>query len=381
MGTHYGWRGHPALPNGKLGVDAFFVLSGFLITTLLLVEWDRNGRISLRKFYARRALRLLPLLAVVLIIAVVINLTTHQHNTPGRPDMGHILGTAFYYDNWWHFVRPSYPGFLTPAWSLAIEEQFYLIWPIMLIGFLSLGLRKRGLLIVVLVGAAASAIWRHHMVTAAGTPTFVDFYRLMTAGRRVDRGWTTAAVRADHAYFRTDTRADMLLVGCAVAIALLWLGPRITPFMRRFINAAAIVAAGVVLLFMLNVIADEGHMLLRWGGVVFEICVAAVIVAVATSRHTGVSKVLAITPLVWIGRRSYGIYLVHVFVFKFLGRNVINLGEWGSLVFAFACVFIIAGLSYRYIEEPALRLKDRFSATGAPDSPFTHQPEPALRSS
>jgi peptidoglycan/LPS O-acetylase OafA/YrhL len=387
--THYNFQGEVILKNGKLGVDAFFVLSGFLITTLLLVEYDRNGRIGLRRFYARRALRLLPLLGVILLVAIVVNLATHPENTLGRPDSGNIFASAFYYANWWHFVHGSSPGFLSPTWSLAIEEQFYLVWPVVLIGLLHLRARRGLLLALVLSVAAASAAWRHHLVTATPSATFVDFYRLLTEGRRVGFDVMPASIRADRVYFRSDTRADMLLVGCAVAIALLWLGPRITPFARRAITVAGAGCGVVVLLFFSDIYTDRDSMLLRWGGVLFECAVAVVIAAVALSRKSPLAKFLALAPLVWIGRRSYGIYLIHLFVFQFLSRNVVDLGPWGSLVFSFAVVFGLAALSYRYIESPALRLKDRFSATGARDSPFrrdapeaqeAHQ-EPALRTS
>jgi peptidoglycan/LPS O-acetylase OafA/YrhL len=385
--THYNYKGEILLKNGKLGVDAFFVLSGFLITTLLLVEYDRNGRIGLRRFYARRALRLLPLLGVILLVAIVVNLLTQPHNTPGRPDSGNILASAFYYANWWHFVHGSSAGFLSPTWSLAIEEQFYLVWPIVLIGLLHLRVRRGMLLAITLGIAAASAIWRHHLVTATPSATFVDFFRLLTEGRRVGFDVMPASIRADRVYFRSDTRADMLLIGCAAAIALLWLGPRITPFARRVITIAGVVCGGIVLLFFSNLYSDRDSMLLRWGVVPFECAVAIVIAAVALSRRSPLAKFLALAPLVWIGRRSYGIYLIHLFVFQFLSRNVIDLGPLGSLVFSFAAVFALAALSYRYIESPALRLKDRFSAMGAPDSParrpVEHEAadEPALRTS
>ncbi|MDQ1519575.1 MAG: hypothetical protein QOI55_648, partial [Actinomycetota bacterium] len=251
LGFHYTFRRRLLMPGGYLGVDAFFVLSGFLITTLLLAEHSRKSRISLRAFYARRALRLLPLLAVVLVVAIIVNIVASPLSE-GRPSRQAITAAAFYYANWFH-LRPagSELGFLAATWSLSIEEQFYLVWPLLFIGMLRVGLRKGTLFAVTLAAAAASALWRLYLVTNHPTKkSFVDFYVLLTGQlpRRVQS--IAEGSHGDRVYFGSDTRADMLLVGCALAILLMWLGPRVTPLARRIVNVLGVVSAVVALWFM-----------------------------------------------------------------------------------------------------------------------------------
>jgi peptidoglycan/LPS O-acetylase OafA/YrhL len=366
LGFHYVFRGHSIIKGGYLGVDMFFVLSGFLITTLLLAEHTRAHRISLRNFYARRALRLLPLLIVLLVVAVIVNLVLAPR-TPGRPTRQGITAAAFYYGNWFR-VRNQYGlGFLGATWSLSIEEQFYIVWPILLIGLLRLRLRQATLLAVTLTLAAASAFWRFYLLIAHEQgASFVDFYFRLT-GRAHPAVPLVAqeGARSDRVYFATDTRADMLLVGCALAILLAWVGPRLTPFAVRAIRMLGVVASVVVACYLLEVIKFADNGMWKYGAVIFEVMVASVIAALIVAPKSVLTKLLAIPILVWIGRRSYGIYLIHIFVFTFLRQEKTHLGDWASLAFELAVVFVLAALSFRYIETPALRLKDRFGAARA----------------
>src|SRR5262249_28328029 len=119
---HVGFLASAPFHGGFLGVDAFFVLSGFLITTLLLEEHAASGRVSLRRFYARRAFRLLPALAVLLVVAVVLHFTLAAHNK-NRPETTGILGVLFYVANWVGIYRPKSLGVIFDTWSLAVEEQ------------------------------------------------------------------------------------------------------------------------------------------------------------------------------------------------------------------------------------------------------------------
>src|SRR5690349_21349742 len=154
---HYVFRNHLILPHGLLGVDAFFVLSGFLITALLLREHGSKRRISLRNFYARRALRLLPLLACVLIVAVVVNLA-FPPGYPGRPQRPGIVAAAFYYANWYTMRHNTGLGFLGVTWSLSIEEQFYLVWPVLLVALLSFTTRRSVVALTTFAAFVAAAI-------------------------------------------------------------------------------------------------------------------------------------------------------------------------------------------------------------------------------
>src|SRR5436309_2477777 len=195
IGYHVGSR----LPGGFLGVDVFFVLSGYLITTLILRERAARGRIDLARFWARRARRLLP--AGLLLVAACALMTTH--NVPVsefEARRGDMLATVFYYANW-HFIAASESYFalfvgrspLEHTWSLAIEEQFYVLWPllVMSIGLLRPGVRASLGLIV--AGVAASAAW----MVAIYDPT-----------------------NPTRAYIGTDTRAHTLLIGALLAVVL-----------------------------------------------------------------------------------------------------------------------------------------------------------------
>ncbi|MDQ1522018.1 MAG: hypothetical protein QOI55_3091, partial [Actinomycetota bacterium] len=124
-----------------------------------------------------------------------------------------------------------------------------------------------------------------------------------------------------------------------------------------------VVSAVVALWFMYRVRYGFTNWIWHWGAIVFEVCVALVVAAVMLNARSLLARVLAFRPLVWIGRRAYGIYLIHTFVFTFLNQKTVDLGDWGSLVFQVAVVFIVAALSFRFLEQPALRLKDRFSVS------------------
>jgi peptidoglycan/LPS O-acetylase OafA/YrhL len=357
LGRHYEFRGGPIWEWGNVGVDIFFVLSGFLITTLLLRERHGTGRVSLRNFYARRALRLLPLLGVLLVISLGIYFLTSE-GTLGRPNPAGILSAAFYYANWFLLSGREGLGVLAPAWSLSVEEQFYLVWPMLVVGLMALGAKRGVLLTAALVGAAASAAWRVRMISIA-PPDFADFYLVLT-NRQVFASGGAPGARFERSYFGSDTHADVILVGCAAAIVLAWLAPRMSPALRRAVGVAGVAAAGFVALVMFDRLDFGQVWWFKYGVPMLECSVAVVIAAVVLNGRSLLSRFLALSPLVWIGRRSYGIYLIHGFVFTFMRREIIDFGEWGSLVFQLTVVMILAAISFRYIEQPALRLKDRF---------------------
>jgi peptidoglycan/LPS O-acetylase OafA/YrhL len=364
MGFHLSYGDHNLVLGGYLGVDAFFVLSGFLITTLLLREWGRADRVSFRGFYARRALRLLPLLAVMIAIGAVVNLL-QTPGTPGRPTREGLIAAAFYYANWFH-IGSSGLGFLASCWSLAIEEQFYLVWPLVLVGLLRTRLHRGALLAITLAGAGASAVWRYHLVTQLPkTGTFVSFYGLYTGARTRSLAVVEASV-GDRVYFGSDTRADMLLVGCALAILLAWKGAALTDFGRRVVGVLGLVGFAIGTWFIGWVQYEGTSWMWRYGVVIFEFSVAAVIAQIMLNPKTSFSRVFALPPLVWIGRRAYGLYLIHSCIFTLLRRDVMDFGGFWTPVVQVTLSFVGAAISYRLIEAPALKLKDRFAPAGAP---------------
>ncbi len=344
---------------GFLGVDVFFVLSGFLITSLLLEEKSRHGAISLRAFYARRALRLLPAFAVLFVFAVACYFVLSPSDS-ARPHASGLLGMLFYLANWvqiWN--RDALGGVFGHTWSLAIEEQFYLVFPVVAL----LALRTRGrrvtLAIVVLAGALAAAGWRalywHH---TTATRSFIDYYMQFT-GRPLP---ATNPVRLwDRWYFGSDMRADALLVGCLAAIVLSAIRPRLTERSRAALQVTGIVAFVVGGLVIARAVVVISGWLPQWGLLVLEVCVGVATMSfVVASRANPLARVLSLGPLVWIGRRSYAIYLFHTSVLFLLPRSRTHLPPPLQLVFILVVIGGVAEVSWRVVEQPFLRRKRRF---------------------
>src|SRR5215467_7485647 len=258
--------GNGYLPGGFLGVDLFFVLSGYLITSLLLVEWEARNQINLRRFWLRRGRRLLPALVVVVLASLILSAIF------ARADLARTRGDAvsslLYYTNWHliaanhsYFARMGNPSLLQHLWSLAVEEQFYLIWPLLLVPGLVLLGRKR-LPMVVIVGIAGSALLMWLLYNPHRDPSRV--------------------------YYGTDTRAFLLLMG--ILVALVWPAiermRRAVPMLELFGIAALV---GTVLLF--RQMQDFDPTLYRGGDLAAAFCFAVLIAAVAHPQ-TGIGDAL-----------------------------------------------------------------------------------------
>jgi peptidoglycan/LPS O-acetylase OafA/YrhL len=314
------------MPGGFLGVDLFFVLSGYLITSLLLAEWDAGTRIDLRRFWLRRARRLLPALVVVVLAALVLSAIF------ARDDLAHTRGDAvsalLYYTNWHEIIaNRSYfnvmgrPSLLQHLWSLAVEEQFYVIWPLLLVpGLVLLGRKRLPYVVVGGIAGSAALMW---ILYNPSDPT---------------RVWNG-----------TDTRAFLLLMG--ILLALVW------PYLERMrrglpllelFGVAALI--GTVLLF--RQMHDYDPTLWRGGDLAASLCFVVLIAAVA-HPGTGIGEALGVQPLRWLGERSYGIYLWHWPVVELMRPGVdISWTGPGVVVAQAAIVLSAAALSYRYIEQP-----------------------------
>jgi peptidoglycan/LPS O-acetylase OafA/YrhL len=269
---------------GYLGVDAFFVLSGFLITTLLLEERARNGRISVRDFWARRLARLIPALALLVTVVVSIQVVRHADGLAAL--RGDAVATLSYVANWrylignhGYFGRTSAPSLLQHTWSLSIEEQFYLLWPLVVL-LLSRSRRPRIVVgTVAALGAAASAL------------TTVLLAHGGASNSRL--------------YFGTDTRIQAILIGAALGA---WIGGR--SFRASVLHPIALVglATTVVLWWRLD---GASPLLFRGGTTLIALATAAIIPSVALVPNGVVGRVLGVTPLRALGVISYGIYLWH----------------------------------------------------------------------
>ena len=321
---------------GFLGVDVFFVLSGFLITVLLVAEWQRRGRVSLRRFYARRALRLLP--AVVVVCTLLLILGPVGTGAAARNALWKgVAGTLFYFANWQQAfgLLPLFQ--LTDhTWSLAIEEQFYLVWPPVLLLTLWLAGRRRArdplrvVMVVAIALAAASALLKMALWSGVGSEA-----RL---------------------YYGTDTRADSLLIGCAIGIA--YATGRLTALRRPLALLAPVALLGILVTFGYVERADAA---LYLGGLTaFALVVGVLIAGVALEPAGPLGRVLSLPPLVALGRISYGVYLWHWPIFRYLHEAELGLGWWETQLVRIAVTLAAATLSYFVVERPMLRLRHRF---------------------
>lgn len=305
------------LRGGYLGVDLFFVLSGYLITSLLLVEWEHTGRIGLGAFWSRRARRLLPAL-FLLIGAVAVYAATSPPALVPSALRGDALATLGYIANW-HAVLAQHgywelfaaPSLLAHTWSLAIEEQLYVVWPLIVVVALRFG--RRALLWTALVLAAASAL---AMIVVHGA------------------GDDTA-----RAYYGTDTRAAAVLVGAALAA---WRGRRTAMFQL----------AAVPLAIAWFTVAGTSNGLYE-GGFALGSAAGALVVAGVLERGP-LTTVLSMRPLRHLGAISYGVYLWHWPVFVVLDART-SLSGWPLLVAKLAITLAISEASFHLLELPIRR--------------------------
>ena len=327
------------LPGGYLGVDAFFVLSGFLITALLLSEVQRSGRIRLGDFWTRRARRLLPALFLVLVMVVLVTRLALPPDT--YPSLrGDVFSTAFYVANW-HFIAQGAnyfaatgpPSPLTHTWSLAVEEQFYLVWPILVVGVLAAFRRIGAVFWLALLGALASA---------------TEMAVLFTHGANETR-----------LYYGTDTRAQSILLGAALAAALAWCGQRgmlKRLGVRQRLAFLLLGVAGFALDAVLwTHLRGTQSFLYQGGFLVAALGTAAILLSVFLVPRTILGRYLAWRPLVWLGCISYGVYLWHFPIFLWVDGARTGLGGGELFGLRVAITLAVATASYYLVELPVRR--------------------------
>jgi len=329
---------HAGLPwarGGFLGVDAFFVLSGYLITSLLLLEWRARGAIALSAFWARRARRLLPALFLML-IGVGVYAVAFADPLELAKIRGDALATIGYVANWRPvFVGQSYfdqfsvPSPLRHTWSLAIEEQYYAVWPLLLLVLLRLARVSLGkLLAISLVMIAASALLMGLLFQPGHDPSRV--------------------------YYGTDTRAHSLLVGAALAMLLLQIGPLRSRLAGHVLQVAAIVCA-VCIGWVWVAVSGDSVFLYRGGFLLLALAVAVVIAASVQPKAGPIGRVLSLPPLRGLGLISYGVYLWHWPVYLVLTPGRTDWDGYGLFAVRVLATLAIAVASYRLIEMPVRR--------------------------
>lgn len=315
----------PFLPGGYLGVDIFFVLSGFLITSLLVQEWGATGGVDLWRFYGRRVLRLMPALWVMLLVLVPL-LTAEQ------------LVAGLGYTANWVMAEGVQLAYLNHVWSLAIEEQFYLAWPLVLVGLLRTGVSARVLVAV-----------------ACGLALAVALNRVAQVG---------GGAHWQRLYYGTDTRVDGLLLGAAGGLVWGWypLGQRAL----RVIHQGAWGGVATIALLIFTLPVEE--MTLYWCGLtVASLGAVMVVLRVVTLPVVGPWRVLQWRPLVALGRISYGVYLWHHPVAY--AAAVLGIPWWLGTAVGLPLSVALAAVSYQVVERPALAVKERLRSPSREPQP------------
>ncbi|PGL70654.1 acetyltransferase [Bacillus sp. AFS055030] len=317
---------------GFLGVTVFFVLSGYLITDLLIAEWSTNQRIDLKSFWYRRAKRLLPGMFTLLLIVIAF-VSLFKSSMIGNLKQDSVAA-IFYYSNWWYiFHHLSYfesfanPSILNHFWSLAVEEQFYIIWPILTLLGLKYIKNKDRLFLYTLVGAIVSALLMAILFHPGSDPSRV--------------------------YYGTDTRAFSLLIGAS--LALVWpsrkLTNNVTTSGKILIDLVGITG---LLIFLLMVSKTNQYDSFLYRGGMFLLSISSAMLIAALAHPTSkIGRFLSMKPLKWIGLRSYGIYLWQYPVIILLSPKV-NTGDISLFraICQITLIFVLAALSYHYIEDP-----------------------------
>ncbi|MGB3410481.1 MAG: acyltransferase family protein [Microthrixaceae bacterium] len=319
------------LPGGFLGVEVFFVVSGFLITSLLLEERFHNGRIDLRHFWIRRARRLLPALYLLISVVSLLALVFYK-DAAGRLG-GDALAALAYVSNWWNiFLNESYfaqagrPPLLRHLWSLAVEEQFYLIFPPIFVFAI-----RRFSAQAVRIGLAVVAL--------ASSITMAVLFQPYADPSRI--------------YYGTDTRLAGMLVGALLALGWApWRSAR-QAAPRAGIALDAVGAFSVLALVWFLTRVNEFDPFIYRGGFLLLDIVCIVVIAVLVHPAARMSKLFAWKPLVWVGLRSYAIYLWHWPIFQFTRPELdIPLDGLPLLVLRIGLTVGAAELSYRFVEQP-----------------------------
>ncbi len=309
---------------GFIGVDIFFVLSGFLITSLLLVERQRQQKIGLRRFWGRRARRLLPALGVALCLLALLALRSQSVRA------SHIrldtISTLFYVQNW----RNAFPiqtgslSALAHTWSLSVEEQWYLVWPLVLAALLRwTHFRVQRIAIAVGACAVASSLWMAHLYEPGA---------------------------ASRAYFGTDTRAQALLIGASFALLTFSRRDSVPTKLQPRLEIAAWI--GLCFIAAMVIYARPGAAFTYRGGVFLVAIAAGFIVLAAMESHGPMRKVLSLRLLTTIGPWTYGIYLFQPLVYDFVLSVPAFRDRWIAFGVECAITTALAAASYRWIEMP-----------------------------
>lgn len=327
------FKGDKFLQGGFIGVDIFFVLSGFLITSILVSEFDRTGSISLKNFYIRRFLRLGPALIGLLVVFCLTSFMVLNEEEARKNYFDAIISAA-YLSNWARAFLIHPPDYLGHTWSLSIEEQFYIIWPIILFFLLRITQKRQYVLITATFFALLSWALRSHLANNGAT-----IARLFNG---------------------LDTRADALMLGCAVGVMLSngFLKPTTLKLLQRLLPLLNIFS--IVGLLFFSVLSNWYVLWMHyWGFFIVELFTVIIILNVTINSKGIFNKILMMKWLVWIGSISYGLYLWHYPIFRTISS--LGLQGWSKFIVGIVITFIISIISYYALELPILKLKTKFA--------------------
>ena len=344
------------LPGGYLGVEVFFVISGYLITLLLISEKERTSTVDMKHFWLRRARRLLPAL-FTLLIAITIWTSLFDRDALGKL-RGDVIAALLYVSNWYQiwtgagYTASNEFAPLRHLWSLAVEEQFYVVWPIVMFALLKGGTRHIAGLSRWLVGVAVFITLVTALVYTSGpigTPEVTPDAYWSIAGREISK--------FDWSYLGTFSRAAGLLLGAA--FAMVWRpvavmrGPlRTKGHLLDVVAVLGFLILAAMVWWMWLISPSGGNPFLFRGGFVLCAIGTLMMVAAVTHERAGTSRVLSIPVLLWIGTRSYGLYLYHWPIFQIIrGIAGVHL-KFHEFVLAMIATGIVTELSYRFIETP-----------------------------
>ncbi len=324
------------LPGGLLGVTIFFVLSGYLITGILIREWSQTGRIDLPRFWVHRIRRLFPaILFMVCSVLVVTAFVAPDLLTKLRND---LFAALFWFTNWWYIFQDlSYfeamgaPSPVNHFWSLAIEEQFYVVWPPLLLLLFHNKVKKESIQKIILALAVVSVALMALLYVPGGDPSRV--------------------------YYGTDTRAFSLLIGAFLAFVLpahrvCGHGRKgLKPQQRKTVGIVGMACCVGIVVMM--VLVDGYAPFMYYGGILIVSLLAGGLVVSLVDPHNAISKFFSLKPLVYIGKISYGIYIWHYPILLLMTdfNTTVETPVWWYLVEA-AVVLGVSAFSYHFVEEP-----------------------------
>ncbi len=325
------------LPGAWATISAFFVLSGFLITSMLMGEHRRTGRINIGHFYARRALRLLPPLFITVALLGIYAAFVFVPDA-GPRIWGDVLAAVFYYADFRSASgHEPFLGYLAQAWSLSIEEQFYVVWSLLLLVAIALG-KRAAAYAVAISGAAASIAYASWTIATA--PHFTQ-------------------TLANQVYFSFGTRIDALFVGCL--LGLVATGghlERRPPWFRWMTAVLALAAAGALAATAAEVPYNTRPALLWWLPVSIVASALIIVYFVVCPGGLG-SRLVGLAPFVLIGNLTYTIYLVHWPVYVALSPSTTGWSYWPLELVRLAIIFGIALFSWYLVERPLMRWRRR----------------------